>query len=112
MTDPECTANVNKRDGCDLVVEFGRHRSDQDTAETKQGLDVHGVAQPFSISYDRKTGGADGTSIAPALDTAASVIILALPLPSEAVSGPKSLNRMTAVPTTATNAATSMGTFL
>jgi len=61
---------------------------------------------------DRPAGGADGTSIAPALATAAAVVILALPLPCEAVSGPKSLNRMTAVPTTATNAATSVGTFL
>jgi hypothetical protein len=57
---------------------------------------------------DRPVGGADGNSIAPALDTAAAVIILALPLPCESP-GPTSLKRMTAVPTTATNAATITG---
>src|ERR1700730_11940112 len=61
---------------------------------------------------DRPAGSADGTSIAPALDTAAAVIILALPLYCELVSGPKSLNRMPAMPTTATNAVASRGTFL
>jgi hypothetical protein len=61
---------------------------------------------------DRSARDADGTSIAPALDTAAAVIILALPPYCELVSGPKSLNRMPAVPATATNTATSKGTFL
>jgi hypothetical protein len=68
---------------------------------------------------DRPAGGADGTSIAPAHDTAAAVIILALPLYCELasgccelVSGPKSLNRMPAVPARATKAVTSTGTFL
>ena len=61
---------------------------------------------------DRPAGSADGTSIAPALDTAAAVIILALPLYCELVSGPKSLNRMPAVPASATNAVASRGTFL
>jgi hypothetical protein len=37
---------------------------------------------------DRPAGSADGTSIAPALDTAAAVIILALPPYCELVSGP------------------------
>jgi hypothetical protein len=61
---------------------------------------------------NRPAGGADRTSMAPVLATAAAVIILALPLSCEAVSGPKSLNRMPAVPATATNAATSTGAFL
>ena len=61
---------------------------------------------------DRPAGGVDGTSIAPALDTAAAVIILALPPYCELASGPKSLNRMPAVPASATNAVTSTGTFL
>jgi hypothetical protein len=41
-------------------------------------------------------GGCDGISIAPALETAAAVIILALPLACEALLGPKSFKRMTA----------------
>jgi hypothetical protein len=42
----------------------------------------------------RPAGGSDGISIAPALDTTAAVIILALSLPSESLPGPKSLKRM------------------
>jgi len=42
----------------------------------------------------RLAGGSDGISIAPALDTTAAVIILALSLPSESLPGPKSLKRM------------------
>jgi hypothetical protein len=61
---------------------------------------------------DRPAGGCDGIWIAPALDTAAAVIILALPPPCESLPGPKSLKRMTAVPTTATKAVASTGTFL
>jgi hypothetical protein len=69
--------------------------------------DLHGAQDA-----DRMVAGCDGIWIAPALDTAAAVIILALPLPSESLPGPKSLKRMTAVPTTATKAVTSTGTFL
>jgi hypothetical protein len=43
MADPECTADVGERDGRHLVVKFGRHSSDEDTAEAKQGLDIHRV---------------------------------------------------------------------
>src|SRR5580692_8676584 len=60
----------------------------------------------------RPAGSADGTSMAPAFATAAAVIILASPLSCEAVSRPKSLNRMPVVPATATNAATNTGNFL
>jgi hypothetical protein len=84
---------------------FGIDPGGSDSSPSKTGS----LAQKDS---DRPAGGADGTSIAPALATAAAVVIVALPLPGEAVSGPKSLNRMTAVPTAATNAATSMVTFL
>jgi hypothetical protein len=35
VTDPERTANVNKREGCNLVVELGRHGRDKDAADTK-----------------------------------------------------------------------------
>jgi hypothetical protein len=65
----------------------------------------------WRIGTGRRTA-LTGTSIAPALDTAAAVIILALPLHWEAVFAPKSFNRIPAVPATATDAATSMGTFL
>jgi hypothetical protein len=61
---------------------------------------------------DRPADAADGTSIAPALDTAAAVIILALPRSCEAMFASKSLNRMPTVPATATDTATSMGTFV
>ena len=44
---------------------------------------------------DRPAGSADGISIAPAVDTATAVIILALPLPCESLPGPKSLKRIT-----------------
>jgi len=43
----------------------------------------------------RAAGGSDGISLAPALDTTAAVIILALPLPCESLPGPKSLKRIT-----------------
>ena len=65
-----------------------------------------------SLAHEGRSGGTDGTSIAPVRDTAASVIILALPLYCELVSEPKSLNRMPAVPARATHAVTSTGTFL
>jgi hypothetical protein len=66
-----------------------------------------------SLAHEgRPAGGVDGISIAPARDTAAAVIILALPRYGELVSGPKSLNSMPAVPARATNAVTSTGTFL
>ena len=55
-----------------------------------------------------EAGGSDGITIAPALDTAAAVII-PLPLPCESLPGPKSLKRIAAVPTTATIAATITG---
>jgi hypothetical protein len=57
-------------------------------------------------------GYSDGISIAPALDTAAAVIALALRPARESVSGLTLLKRITAVPTTATNAVTSTGDFL
>ena len=41
----------------------------------------------------RPVGGLDGISIAPALDTAAAEIIVALPLLRELLPGPKSLKR-------------------
>jgi hypothetical protein len=94
------------------------------TYNREGALQGFGVDPPGSRSSPGKTGslaqkdsdrpadGADGTSMAPALDTAAAVIIPALPLPCEATSGSKSFNRMTAVPATATNAATSAGIFL
>ena len=44
---------------------------------------------------DWPAGGSDGISIAPALDTTAAVIIVALPLPCESLLGPKSLKRIT-----------------
>jgi hypothetical protein len=43
----------------------------------------------------RPAGASDEISIAPALDTAAAVIILALPLPRDLLPGPKSLKRTT-----------------
>lgn len=54
-------------------------------------------------------GGSDGISIAPALETAAAVIILAAPLSCEALLGPKSLKRIPAVAPIATIAATIAG---
>jgi hypothetical protein len=38
---PERAGDVDERDGGHLVVKFGRHSSDEDTAEGKQGLDIH-----------------------------------------------------------------------
>jgi len=58
----------------------------------------------------RPARGADETSIEPALDTAAVVAIVSMPLPCKALSGPKSLDRVTAVPKAAANAATGTGT--
>ena len=43
MADPKCTAHVGERDGYHLVVEFGHYSSDQDAAETEEGLDAHGT---------------------------------------------------------------------
>jgi hypothetical protein len=43
VADPERTADIGERDGRHLVVKFGRHSSDEDTAEAKQGLDIHRV---------------------------------------------------------------------
>ena len=40
---PERPADVGERDGYHLVVKFGRHSSDEDAAEAKQGLDIHGI---------------------------------------------------------------------
>jgi hypothetical protein len=51
---------------------------------------------------DWPAGGSDGISIAPALDTAAAVIALALPLPCELLPGPKSIRRTPAVARIAT----------
>src|SRR5712691_11796450 len=51
--------------------------------------------------WRRPAGGSEGISIAPTLDTAADVIILALPLSCESLPGRKLL-RIPAVPTTAT----------
>jgi hypothetical protein len=48
--------------------------------------------------------------MAPALDTAAAVIILALALAREWLPGPKSLKRTTVWPAMATNRATVTGT--
>jgi hypothetical protein len=62
--------------------------------------------------HSQTAGYPDGISIAPALDTAAAVIALALSATCGSVAGLKLLKRITAVPTTATNAVTSMGTFL
>src|ERR1700741_1582059 len=42
MADPEPAADVSERDGYHLVVELGHRRRDKDTAEAKQGLDIHG----------------------------------------------------------------------
>jgi hypothetical protein len=60
MTDPERTADVGERDGRHLVVKFGRHGSDEDAAEAEQGLDIHGVCQPFSIGCGRWNPGCAG----------------------------------------------------
>ena len=64
MTDTERASNVYQRKGRDLIVKLRRHRCDEDTDETKQGLDIHGVHQPFSIGYDRK-GALHGLSTDP-----------------------------------------------
>jgi hypothetical protein len=50
---------------------------------------------------DWPAGGGDGISIAPALESAAAVIILALLLPCEPFPGLRSLKRTPAVATTA-----------
>ena len=70
---------------------------------TRVGLDI--AAQDAV----RPAGGFDGISIAPALATAAAVIMLARPLPCESLLGPKSLKRTTAVLTIATIAVTITG---
>jgi hypothetical protein len=54
VADPECTPDVGKRDGCHLVVKFRRHGSDEDTDEAKEGLDIHGYDNSFSIGRDCK----------------------------------------------------------
>jgi hypothetical protein len=54
-----------------------------------------------------RPAGSDGISIAPALDTVAAV---PLPLPCESLAGPKSLERIAAVPATATVVAIITGT--
>jgi hypothetical protein len=60
----------------------------RDSGRLKFARDLYDV-------YDsgRLAAGSDGISIAPALDTTAAVIILALRLPCEPLSGPKSPKR-------------------
>jgi hypothetical protein len=58
--------------------------------------------------WRRPAGGSEGISIAPALDTAADVIILALRLSCESLPGRKFM-RIPAVPTTATITVTITG---
>jgi len=47
------------------------------------------------VDTGQPAGGSDEISIAPALDTAAAVIMLALLPPCELLPGPKSLKRIT-----------------
>jgi hypothetical protein len=68
---------------------------------------------PFvkSVAQDilRPAGGSDGVSTAPALDTAAAVIALALLLGCEPASPLKSLKAIRAMPTNAIEAAICIG---
>jgi hypothetical protein len=57
----------------------------------------------------RPAGGSERISTAPALDTAAAVIIVVLPLSRKSSPGPKSFKRIAVWPTTAINAATITG---
>jgi hypothetical protein len=41
VADPERAVDVDERYGSHLIVKFGRHGSDEDTAEGKEGLDIH-----------------------------------------------------------------------
>jgi hypothetical protein len=59
MADPERTADVGKRDGCHLIVKFGSHGSDEDTAEASKGLDIHESA----TSLRNRNGGGTETSL-------------------------------------------------
>jgi hypothetical protein len=65
---------------------------------------VDGSLEGFRFAWEANApaGGFDGISIAPALEIAAAVTLLAVPLSCGALPGPKSLNRMPAVAPIAT----------
>jgi hypothetical protein len=69
------------------------------------------MEQPVCGVYalGRPAGGSERISTAPALDTAAAVIIVVLPLSRKSSPGPKSFKRIAVWPTTAINAATITG---
>jgi hypothetical protein len=60
------------------------------------------VGSRFACEADEPAGGSDGISIAPALEIAAALTILAVPLFCGAPLGPKSLKRIPAVAPIAT----------
>jgi hypothetical protein len=64
-------------------------RSERGALAPECSCDPHGVEDTGCPS-----GGSDGISIAPALDTSVAVIILALRLPCAPLPGPKSLTRI------------------
>jgi hypothetical protein len=62
MADPEGPADVGERDGCHLAVEFGHYGSDQDAAETEEGLDIHGGSSSL-LDEPRSLAGAPSSNL-------------------------------------------------